>query len=248
MEGIDHLISSLAGGGIVMGLLVALLLGLRHATDPDHLTAVITLATGEDRNGTRDAGRLGFAWGIGHAITLLALGLPVVVFHAWLPGPIESLAETAIGVVIVALAVRLLVRWRRGYFHVHWHAHGDLTHAHPHVHEHRQADSHPQAHPHQHREALARAPRLAFGVGALHGAGGSAGVTILILAAIRGQAAAALALLVFASATAVSMAAVSAGFAWGMSRRSMAARSERLIPAIGVTGLVFGLVWLSAAV
>ena len=77
MFGIDDTIAELgAGGGIAVALLVALLLGLRHATDPDHLTAVSTLVLGDDPRGTRAAGVLGLAWGLGHALTLLALGLP----------------------------------------------------------------------------------------------------------------------------------------------------------------------------
>ena len=54
------------------------LLGLRHATDPDHLTALSTLVLSDDERGARRAGRLGLAWGAGHAVTLVALGLPVV--------------------------------------------------------------------------------------------------------------------------------------------------------------------------
>ena len=50
-----------------MGLVVAVLLGLRHATDPDHLTAVSTLVLSEERGGARQAGILGFAWGLGTA-------------------------------------------------------------------------------------------------------------------------------------------------------------------------------------
>jgi high-affinity nickel permease len=248
MEAIDHLISGVAGGGLAVGLLVALLLGLRHATDPDHLTAVITLAAGEEPDGFRRAARLGLTWGAGHATTLLLLGLPVVAFHALIPPSVQTATDAAVGLVIVALAVRLLVRWRRGYFHSHWHSHGEVQHSHPHMHEHGAAHGHLPAHAHQHRQDLVRAPWLAYGVGALHGAGGSAGVAILVVASIRGGAAAALALLVFAAATAVSMALVSGGFAWGMSRRSAPVRSERLIPAIGLGGLIFGLSWLIAAV
>ena len=79
MSGLDERIAHLgAGGSILLALAIALLLGLRHATDPDHLTAVSTLALSDDRRGARRAGLLGLAWGLGHATTLALLGLPLV--------------------------------------------------------------------------------------------------------------------------------------------------------------------------
>jgi high-affinity nickel permease len=85
------------------------LLGLRHATDPDHLAAVTTLAAGSRGS----AAALGLAWGVGHALTLFCFGLPVVLFHALLPAALQIGAETTIGLVIAALAVTLLVGYRR---------------------------------------------------------------------------------------------------------------------------------------
>ena len=175
MFGLDDHIAELGGeAGSWSALIVALLLGLRHATDPDHLTAVSTLVMSEDERGARRAGRLGLAWGAGHAVTLFALGLPIVLFDSYLPDWLQQGLELAIGAVIVALGVRLLVRWRRGYFHAHVHQHDDgLVHAHPHMHEER---AHPHAHGHPHADGLGRSPRAAFGIGLVHGAGGSAGV------------------------------------------------------------------------
>ena len=150
-----------AAASLVIALVVALLLGLRHATDPDHLTALSTLVLADDERGARRAGRLGLAWGAGHAVTLVALGLPVVLLDDALPDWAQRTAEGLIGVVIVVLAVRLLLRWRRGYFHAHPHEHGEgvaprpparprarRTHAHAHAHEHR------------HAEAVGRSPRV----------------------------------------------------------------------------------------
>ena len=96
-----------------MALSVAVLLGLRHATDPDHLTAVSTLVLGDRHQGTRRAGALGLAWGLGHAATLFAFGLPVILVGRFLPEAVTGAAEMAIGVVIVALAARLLLRTLR---------------------------------------------------------------------------------------------------------------------------------------
>ena len=70
MSGLDHAIAGLSGGGLLIALAVALLLGLRHATDPDHLTAVSTLVMSERRGraalaGTGDADRGGAVCAVG---------------------------------------------------------------------------------------------------------------------------------------------------------------------------------------
>src|SRR3954463_12336584 len=109
MLGLDDWIARLGGSG-VMAFVVALLLGLRHATDPDHLTAVSTLFLGSQRDGPRRATRLGLAWGLGHGLTLFVFGLPVILFRRYLPDVFQRGAEAAIGLVIVALALRLLLR------------------------------------------------------------------------------------------------------------------------------------------
>ena len=117
MFGLDDMIANLSDGttfGIVMA--VAVLLGLRHATDPDHLAAVTAVAAGSRDQGGRQSARLGLAWGSGHALTLFVFGLPIVLFAAYLPGTMQQGAETLVGLVIIALAVWLLARWRRGYF------------------------------------------------------------------------------------------------------------------------------------
>jgi cytochrome c biogenesis protein CcdA len=235
--GLDDWLAELGadGGSLVIALVVALLLGLRHATDPDHLTALSTLVLADDERGTRRAGRLGLAWGAGHAVTLVALGLPVVLFNDVLPEWAQRGAEGLIGIVIVVLALRLLLRWREGYFHAHPHEHpSGVRHAHPHVH----AGS--GGHDHAHEEAVGRSPRAAFGIGLLHGAGGSAGVGILLIAGIGGDVQATVALLLFAAGTALSMALVSA--AWGRLLVSSAVerRLALLAPAFGSASLAFG--------
>jgi ABC-type nickel/cobalt efflux system permease component RcnA len=239
MFGLDEAIAELgADGGLVIALVAALLLGLRHATDPDHLTAISTLVASEDREEVPRAGRLGLAWGAGHALTLVALGAPVVLFNDAIPETAQQIAELVIGAVIVALAIRLLVRWRRGYFHVHAHEHADGTrHAHPHVHE--GAHGNPGAHDHAHADPV-RSTRAAFGIGLLHGTGGSAGVGILLIAGIDGDAEAVVALLLFAAGTAVTMALVSA--AWGrlLASRAVERRLATLIPLFATAGLLFG--------
>ena len=68
----------LGGGNVLLGLLAALLLGIRHASDPDHVTALSTLVFSDRADARRRAGRLGLAWGLGHAATLFLFGLPAV--------------------------------------------------------------------------------------------------------------------------------------------------------------------------
>ena len=124
---------------LLVPLLLALVLGLRHALDPDHLMAVTTLVAGSEEHGTRRAARLGTIWGAGHALAIVALGLPVVIAHAILLGRLQRAAETAIGAIIVLLAARLLHRWRRGAFHVHAHQRDGERHVNVHTHARRAA-------------------------------------------------------------------------------------------------------------
>jgi ABC-type nickel/cobalt efflux system permease component RcnA len=252
MTGIDDQLAQLAGGGgVLLALAVAVLLGLRHATDPDHLTAVSTLVIGGERHGARRAARMGLAWGAGHATTLLLLGLPVVLLNRLLPGPVQRAAEAAVGVVIVALAVRLLWRWKRGCYHAHPHSHDGVTHVHPHVHvvARRPGAHEPHgAHDHEHADALGRTPAAAFGIGLVHGAGGSAGVGLLLVGAMPGRGLAAAALVLFAGATALSMAAVSAAWGGALATAPAARRLAALVPALGAVSLAFGLWYGGAAV
>lgn len=233
------------GGTGAMGLLVAVLLGLRHATDPDHLTAVSTLVLSEERDGAREAGVLGFAWGLGHATTIFVFGLPIVLFRTYLPEAVRRGAEAVIGVLIIALAVRLLVRWRRGYFHAHSHTHGIVRHAHPHVHEHAAHRHEAAGHRHPHAEGLGRTPLAAYGIGLVHGIGGSAMVGLLVVGAAASRTLGVLALLLFAAGTAVSMALVSAAFGYVLARGPLSRLVGPLMPVVGVASLAFG-VWYAA--
>src|SRR3954447_22348269 len=98
MFGLDETIAGLGQGQTFLVIAgIAVLLGLRHATDPDHLTAVTTLVATERDQGARRAG--------------------------------------ALGLMIMALAVRLILRWRRAEVHSHLHSHDGGTHRHTHVHE-----------------------------------------------------------------------------------------------------------------
>src|SRR3954471_13487686 len=111
VDQLDSLLTGLFGGApLLVALGIAFLLGARHATDPDHLVAVTSLVAADDGD-TRRAAGLGAWWGAGHALSLLALGVPLITFKARLPAWLESGAEKAIGVVIVVLAARVVFKW-----------------------------------------------------------------------------------------------------------------------------------------
>lgn len=243
-HGPDVLLAGLDGSGLFLALGAALLLGLRHATDPDHLTAISSLVLGEPGQNARSAARMGLAWGAGHGLALLVLGLPVVLLQRALPAWAGPIAEGLVGIVIVALAARLLVRWRRGYFHVHRHSHDGTEHVHIHAHEHRPGRHDAEAHCHRHA-AGSRTGREALGVGLLHGVGGSGAASAMLIGGAAGSGRAALALGVFAAGTALSMWLASAAAGLVLGGPGRARTFQRLIPVIGLASLFFGL-WYAA--
>jgi hypothetical protein len=202
--GLDERIAALASGRPLAALGVALLLGLRHPLDPDHLAAVGAMA----RSSRGRSAVLGLCWGAGHASTVLALGVPVVLWTTMLPPGAREAIEALVGFVILVLGLRLWIRHGRA-----------------------------ERHPHPHR-APARL-REACAVGALHGAGGSAGIGLLLIAAMPDREVALAALVVFAIAAALAMGLVAAGLA----------RSLRALPAraTGGAACAFGAWYLLAA-
>jgi hypothetical protein len=221
MFGLDDWVAGYSDGVTLwLVIVVAILLGLRHATDPDHVVAVTTLVAGGRERAARGAARLGLAWGVGHAVTLFFFGLPVLLFASALPEPMERSAETAVAALIVYLALRLLIRWRRGDLRFH---------------------DHPRAHP------RSRTPLAAFGIGLVHGLGGSAGVGVLLVATIDSTPVAVAALGIFALFTAVSMTSLTTCFGLTLATRPARRAFGRLAPALGVGSLAFGLWYASAA-
>jgi ABC-type nickel/cobalt efflux system permease component RcnA len=216
----------------------ALLLGLRHAGDPDHVTAVATLALSGRQRSVHEALVLGLAWGLGHAATFVLAGAPVALVGSRLPDGVRRAAELAVGVLLVLLAVRLLVRWCRGEIHLHAHAHGRRWHSHPHFHDAgHDAGRHGHAHRHE-RSALA-----AFAIGLVHGTGGSAAAGLLVVAAderARGALGVLLALSWFALGTALAMTAASAVLGLALARGPCVRWLERAVPALAVLGVLLG--------
>jgi len=221
--GLDDWIAGLsAGASVGVVLVVAVLLGVRHATDPDHVAAMTTLVVSDREVAARSGARLGAWWGLGHALTLVLFGLPILLAGRYLSEHLQRGAETGVAAVIVFLGIRLLVRWRHGFFDLH-----------------ASRDTH--SHVHQVQTGLG-----AFGVGLVHGMGGSAGVGVLLLAAIPSETLGVVCLLVVALFTGVSMSALTASFGRCLSAGPLATRVTSVVPITGCLSVAFG-AWYAAA-
>jgi ABC-type nickel/cobalt efflux system permease component RcnA len=235
---IDTWLTSLFDGArLLVALGIALVLGLRHASDPDHLVAVTSLVAADGGN-PRSAAGLGAWWGIGHAVTLLSIGLPLILLKSELPGWLEGGADKAVGVVILLLALRVIVKWVRGDYrhdaHEHEGAATDVPHGRDRRHLRRGSGT-------EHRHVQVRTPRQALSIGLLHGLAGTGAVVLLLLAALPTRVEAAAALAVFAPMSVVSMTLCTTGFAWILTRPVVQPVYRTvLIPALGLFGLLFG--------
>lgn len=229
IEELDESLTSLfEGSPLLVALGLAFLLGLRHASDPDHLVAVTSLVAADDAD-TRSAASLGAWWGAGHAFTLLAIGLPLIIFKTSLPAWLENGAEKTVGVVILFLAGRVLWKWKRGEYRATPHGHE----AHEHRHLHRNG---------RHGHTPVRSPKQAFSIGVLHGLAGTGAIVLLLIAALPSQVEAVAAMAVFAPMSIVSMAACTAAFAWILTRPVVEPLYRSfLIPLLGAFGIMFGL-------
>jgi ABC-type nickel/cobalt efflux system permease component RcnA len=230
------------GAPLTVALALAFVLGLRHASDPDHLVAVTSLIASE-RGDTRSAARLGAWWGLGHAMILLAVGLPLIAFKSQLPSWLAHGAEVGVGLVIIALAARVSWKWLRGDYRAGEHRHDEHSDAAPGSHRHLHRG--PGA---EHAHVTVRSPRQAFAIGLLHGLAGTGAVIVLMIAALGTQLEAAAALAVFAPMSIVSMAGLTGAFGWVLTRPVFEPVYRRvLIPALGAFGLMFG-VWYTGIV
>jgi ABC-type nickel/cobalt efflux system permease component RcnA len=146
------------------------LLGLRHALDADHLAAISTVLA--ERPSFRASGAVGFWWGVGHTTTLLLVGAVVLAWDIRIPERLELLAESGVGLLLIALGGTLAWKLYRERWHVHSHHHDDG----PHVHFH----SHQQQEDHRHRHWMAGSVRPLC-IGMAHGLAGSAALMLIVL-------------------------------------------------------------------
>ena len=239
-------------------LALGFMLGMRHATDPDHVVAVTTIVAGH-RN-VRSAAMIGAAWGIGHTLTILLVGSGIILFKWVIPPRLGLGMELAVPIMLILLGLANLagtVRWLRRqrsaakatHVHSHAHSHGDYVHTHPHGHT-------PETHPHDDDATpLARIDQQLAGVtgyrlvrplvvGIVHGLAGSAAVALLVLATIQTPLWSVLYLLIFGIGTIAGMmvitAAISVPFALSGGQFLRLQRSLRV--ASGLISLAFGLV------
>ncbi|MGI8739774.1 MAG: urease accessory protein [Gammaproteobacteria bacterium] len=164
-------------------LLLGFLIGMRHAVEADHVAAVATLATRS--RSIADAVRQGAIWGLGHTLTLLAVGSIVLLLNAVVPERAAQALEFAVGVMLVGLGFDVLRRMLKARIHFHTHRHADgAEHFHAHAHD-PEADHDPAHHNHEHARGF---PFRALFVGLMHGMAGSAALILLTLETVSSPA------------------------------------------------------------
>jgi len=180
--------------------------GMGHALEADHLAAVATMLQRHD--GRRSLILRGAVWGVGHTLSLFVICSAVVLLGLTVSGTVEAALELSVGLMIVALGAQVLWRLHRDRVHIHVHEHGGVRHLHAHSHA---RDPLPHAEsPHSHRHSALRAHRKALLIGILHGAAGSAGLLVLMVASTKGPGEALAYFLVFGLGSILGMAALSA--------------------------------------
>lgn len=167
-------------------LMFGFALGLKHATDSDHLAAVSTILS--ERKSLWRTSVAGGLWGIGHTISLLVAGAAVIYFHFEISERMARGFEICVALMLVVLGVEALWKLARGgQLHMHLHRHGTRFHVHPHGHK--------APHPHQISEFNDRAQQppthhgLGIGprplvIGLVHGLAGSGALMLLVLSTI----------------------------------------------------------------
>ncbi len=148
-------------------------LGLKHATEADHVVAVSTIVT--EHKSIWKSALVGAMWGIGHTLALLIAGLALLLLRTKIPERIEHALETGVAVMIIILGVGVLVRLLREKT-IHVHAHEHDGHAHAHIHSH----DHGTEHVHAHKHALPWRGKAVL-VGTIHGLAGSGALTVLVM-------------------------------------------------------------------
>src|SRR3989442_864856 len=163
--------------GTLIGLLgLGLILGLRHALDPDHIAAVSTIVS--ESKSMRRSSLVGTFWGLGHTVSLLVAGIFVIVLKFEISPRLASWIEVVVALMLILLGGRSLLKSVRGFkVHVHQHSHDGTEHVHVHIH--RPGEQH--KHRHRHLIKLGTRPFL---IGLVHGMAGSGALTILVLATI----------------------------------------------------------------
>jgi ABC-type nickel/cobalt efflux system permease component RcnA len=232
---------------------IGFFLGMRHATDPDHVIAVTTIVS-RQRNVGR-AALVGVFWGLGHTLTIFAVGSAIILFNLVIPTRVGLSMELSVGIMLIVLGIWNVVSFLRAVPGaatpaVHSHAHDHDGHVH--IHEHAHAAD-PHAHPHQHAQLAALDQRFGNAgsyqllrpllVGIVHGLAGSAAVALLILASIQNSRWAIAYLLVFGVGTIAGMMLITMSLAstFHFVGNKFERFSQRLAMASGLISVAFGL-------
>jgi ABC-type nickel/cobalt efflux system permease component RcnA len=227
------------------------LLGMRHATDADHVIAVTTILARSQR--FIHSTIIGGLWGLGHTVTVLAVGTLIIAFNVVIPPPVGLAMELAVAIMLILLGILNLTGAMRRIterFTPPAPMHG---HAHEHLHAHVAGDDlHPHDHAHLHGHGTDASLSATFGwyqllrplvVGLIHGLAGSAAIALLVLATIQDTGTAMVYLLIFCAGVAAGMAILTTLI--GVPFMASRARSERinrwLTLGSGVLSLAFGL-------
>lgn len=246
-------------------------LGMRHATDPDHVIAVSTIVS-RQRN-IRQAGAIGALWGVGHTITIFGVGAAIILFNVVIPPRLGLAMELAVGLMLILLGIlnltgvtqrithRYTPQHRHGeqspdrVVHSHLHRHDGVVHEHlhghgPEVHMHLASDDDVEADGKPRgfvQNVLRRLGLYQFlrplAVGLVHGLAGSAAVALLVLAEIRDPRWAIAYLLIFGVGTIAGMMLITMaiGAPFAYTRKRFAPFHRGLGVASGLLSLGFGL-------
>jgi high-affinity nickel-transport protein len=213
-----------------LAILLGLLVGTRHAFEPDHLAAVSTLVT--DTRSPRNATLLGLLWGLGHTIALLAVGLALVLAGGLLPTRIGNAFELAVAAMLVLLGARAIVRGLRNTEgHAGLHRHGGVAHAHAGAHD----------HVHVGHRALAWRPLT---IGIIHGLAGSGALTALAFAKLPTTTARIVYMLLFGIGSIAGMTLATGIAGAALAQISRGERTQRALAiTTGCVSCVCGVLW-----
>jgi ABC-type nickel/cobalt efflux system permease component RcnA len=191
----------LAELGLMAALGLGVILGLRHALDPDHVVAVSTIVS-EYRNPLRSFW-VGISWGIGHTTTLFLIGIVIIALRLTIPDRLALLLEFAVGVMLVGLGVQVIYNFRKK--KVHQHEHGHVESSHQHFHSHAQEPAPAKEHHQSRGVGKPFFRKKSYFIGMVHGVAGSAALTLLVLASIESPLAGMVYLLLFGLGSVLSM-------------------------------------------
>ncbi len=219
----------------VLGLLWGLAQGVRHAFEPDHLAALSTLVA--ERKTARSAASYAVAWGVGHALVLVAFGGAFLVVKAHVPTRVGAGFELVVATMLIVLGVRALRRAfvRGGAGAPVQHAHEALSHVH----------AGPADHVHVRGFTLARQPLV---VGCIHGLAGSGALAALVLPEMKSALAGLVYMMVYGGGATLGMAMLAGIMGVPLARLG---RTQRGVPVLlgttGILSLALGVVWGWAA-